>query len=82
VLFQNDLWERVDGISAAIRNESGADWAVLKGVRTRGLERRGRDALLPVGAICIPDFTSRLPAASTSLMGHGPAGARVAERKR
>jgi hypothetical protein len=51
VLFQNDLWARVD-------------------------------ALLPVGAICIPDFTSRLPAASTSLMGHGPAGARVAERKR
>lgn len=42
-----------------------------------GLERLGRDALIPVGATCMPDFTSRLPAASTCLMCHGPTGARI-----
>lgn len=42
-----------------------------------GLERLGRDALLPVGATCMPDFTSRLPSASTCLMCHGPTGARI-----
>jgi len=42
-----------------------------------GLERLGRDALVPVGATCMPDFTSRLPSASTCLMCHGPTGARI-----
>lgn len=35
VLFQNDLWERVDAITAAIRNEPAADWAVLDALRKR-----------------------------------------------
>ncbi|MDP1921043.1 MAG: hypothetical protein Q8L14_32685 [Myxococcales bacterium] len=59
------------------------DHDVLEGSRvslTRdsgGLERLGRDALIPVGATCMPDFTSRLPSASTCLMCHGPTGARI-----
>ncbi len=42
-----------------------------------GLERLDRAALLPVGATCMPDFTSRLPSASTCLACHGPTGARI-----
>ncbi|MBE2249984.1 MAG: hypothetical protein IAE78_10570 [Myxococcus sp.] len=45
--------------------------------QTGGLRLLGRDALLPVGATCMPDFTSRLPSAATCLMCHGPTGARV-----
>ncbi len=44
---------------------------------TGGLELLPRDALVPVGATCMPDFTSRLPSASTCLMCHGPTGARI-----
>lgn len=44
---------------------------------TGGLQRLARDALLPVGATCMPDFTSRLPAATTCLTCHGPTGARL-----
>lgn len=35
VLFQNDLWERVDAISEAIRREPDADWAALAGLRAK-----------------------------------------------
>ncbi|MBL8917369.1 MAG: hypothetical protein JNJ54_00790 [Myxococcaceae bacterium] len=44
---------------------------------TGGLERLPRDALIPVGATCMPDFTSRVPLASTCLTCHGPTGARI-----
>lgn len=44
---------------------------------TGGLERLPRDALIPVGATCMPDFTARVPLASTCLTCHGPTGARL-----
>ena len=44
---------------------------------TGGLELLARDALIPVGATCMPDFTSRFPAASTCSGCHGPTGARL-----
>lgn len=42
-----------------------------------GLELLPRDALIPVGATCMPDFTSRFPSASTCSGCHGPTGARL-----
>ena len=45
--------------------------------QTGGLERLGRDTLIPVGATCMPDFTTRLPAASTCTTCHGATGARL-----
>lgn len=44
---------------------------------TGGLERLPRDALIPVGATCMPDFTSRVPLASTCFTCHAPVGARL-----
>ncbi|MBM4776097.1 MAG: hypothetical protein GQE15_00210 [Archangiaceae bacterium] len=44
---------------------------------TGGLELLRRDALIPVGATCMPDFTSRFPSASTCSGCHGPTGARL-----
>lgn len=44
---------------------------------TGGLELLPRDALIPVGATCMPDFTTRLPSASTCAGCHGPTGARL-----
>jgi hypothetical protein len=36
-----------------------------------------RDALIPVGATCMPDFTTRVPLTSTCVSCHGPTLARL-----
>lgn len=52
--------------------------AVLtKSLVEAGFERLPRDALIPVGGTCMPDFTTRLPAAAACTMCHGPAGNRL-----